>query len=218
MGFSFRENSSGFCKSVWLLGSILNFCIGSVSSIEGLIAPTLFAVTISDSPSCVLLHVEKAICAKAWGNSKLWGLSSGGLTYKATLCNSCTIVCYCAHLWPFTQKNPFRPCCKRNFRRNMTKLWTIEDKYPRPPFESPHLDFTESSCCCCWGRGGGQVMSFGQRVVDILDWHQNLIGLVLLERFPKLLWGSQAPNIINKWDHFIGTVQLPSPIHRVTAT
>ena len=35
--------------SVWLPGSILNFRIGSVSSIGGLIAATLFADTASDS-------------------------------------------------------------------------------------------------------------------------------------------------------------------------
>ena len=33
MGFSFGENSAGFRKSVWLPGSILNFHLGSVSSI-----------------------------------------------------------------------------------------------------------------------------------------------------------------------------------------
>ena len=45
IGFSFGENSAGFCRSLWLLGSILNFRIGSVSSIGGLIAATLFAAT-----------------------------------------------------------------------------------------------------------------------------------------------------------------------------
>ena len=49
VGFPFGENSAGFCKSVWLPGSILNFRIGSVSSIGGLIAATLFADTVSDS-------------------------------------------------------------------------------------------------------------------------------------------------------------------------
>ena len=49
IGFSFGENSAGFCQSVWLPESILNFRIGSVSSIGGLIAVTLFANTISDS-------------------------------------------------------------------------------------------------------------------------------------------------------------------------
>ena len=39
IGFPFGKNSAGFCKSVWLLGSILNFRIGSLSSIGGLIAP-----------------------------------------------------------------------------------------------------------------------------------------------------------------------------------
>ena len=49
IGFSFGENSACFCKSVWLPGSMLNFRIGSVSSIGGLIAATLFADTVSDS-------------------------------------------------------------------------------------------------------------------------------------------------------------------------
>ena len=49
IGFPFGENSAGFCQSVWLPESILNFRIGSVSSIGGLIAATLFADTISDS-------------------------------------------------------------------------------------------------------------------------------------------------------------------------
>ena len=48
IGLAFGENSAGFCLSVWLPGSILNFRIGSVSSIGGLIAATLFADTISD--------------------------------------------------------------------------------------------------------------------------------------------------------------------------
>ena len=43
IGFPFGKNRAGFCKSVWLPGSILNFRIGSVSSIGGLIAATLFA-------------------------------------------------------------------------------------------------------------------------------------------------------------------------------
>ena len=38
IGFPFGENSAGFCQSVWLPESILNFRIGSVSSIGGLIA------------------------------------------------------------------------------------------------------------------------------------------------------------------------------------
>ena len=40
IGFPFRENLLvfGFCQSVWLPGSILNFRIGPVSSIGGLIA------------------------------------------------------------------------------------------------------------------------------------------------------------------------------------
>ena len=49
IGFPFGESSAGFCQSVWLPESILNFRIGSVSSIGGLIAATLFADTISDS-------------------------------------------------------------------------------------------------------------------------------------------------------------------------
>ena len=48
IGFPFGENSDCFCQSVWLLRSILNFRIGSVSSIGGLIAATLFADTVSD--------------------------------------------------------------------------------------------------------------------------------------------------------------------------
>ena len=44
IGFSFGENPAGFCKSVWLPESILNFRIGSVSSIGGSIATTLFAL------------------------------------------------------------------------------------------------------------------------------------------------------------------------------
>ena len=49
IGFPFGENSAGFCKSVGLPGSILNFRIGSASSIGGLIAATLFAATVADS-------------------------------------------------------------------------------------------------------------------------------------------------------------------------
>ena len=49
IGFPFGENSAFFCQSVWLPGSILNFRIGSVSSIGGLIAATMFADTVSDS-------------------------------------------------------------------------------------------------------------------------------------------------------------------------
>ena len=49
IGFAFGENSAGFCHAVWLPESTLNFRIGSVSSIGGLIAATLFADTISDS-------------------------------------------------------------------------------------------------------------------------------------------------------------------------
>ena len=51
IGFPFGEDSAGFGKPVWLPGSILNFRIGSVSSVGGLIAATLFADTISDSQS-----------------------------------------------------------------------------------------------------------------------------------------------------------------------
>ena len=46
IGFPFRKNFAGFCKSVWLLGEILSFLIGSVSSIGGLIAATLSAATV----------------------------------------------------------------------------------------------------------------------------------------------------------------------------
>ena len=49
IGLSFGENSAGFCQSLWLPESILNFRIGSVSSIGGLIAATLSADTVSDS-------------------------------------------------------------------------------------------------------------------------------------------------------------------------
>ena len=35
IGLPFGENSAGFCQSVGLPGSILNFRIGSVSSIRG---------------------------------------------------------------------------------------------------------------------------------------------------------------------------------------
>ena len=49
IGLPFGENFARFCQSVWLPGSILKFRIGSVSSIGGLIAATLFAATISDS-------------------------------------------------------------------------------------------------------------------------------------------------------------------------
>ena len=45
--FPFGEHSACFCQSVWLPGSILHFRIGSVSSIGGLIAATLFADTVS---------------------------------------------------------------------------------------------------------------------------------------------------------------------------
>ena len=48
IGFPFGENSAGFCQSVWLPESILNFRIGSVSSIGGLIAATLSADTVSE--------------------------------------------------------------------------------------------------------------------------------------------------------------------------
>ena len=49
IGFAFGENSAWFCQSLWLPESILNFRIGSVSSIGALIAATLFADTVSDS-------------------------------------------------------------------------------------------------------------------------------------------------------------------------
>ena len=41
IGFPFGESSACFCQSVWLPGSILNFRIGSVSSIGGLPRPCL---------------------------------------------------------------------------------------------------------------------------------------------------------------------------------
>ena len=43
--------SAGFCNFVWSPESILNFRIGSVSSIGGLIAAILFAAAFSDSQS-----------------------------------------------------------------------------------------------------------------------------------------------------------------------
>ena len=49
ISFPLGENSARFCRSLWLPGSILNFRIGSVSSIGGLIATTLFADIVSDS-------------------------------------------------------------------------------------------------------------------------------------------------------------------------
>ena len=49
IGFAFTENSARFCKSTWLPAPILNFRIGSISSIGGLIAATLFAATVSAS-------------------------------------------------------------------------------------------------------------------------------------------------------------------------
>ena len=52
IGCPFGENSAAFCRSVWLPKSILNFRIGSVSSIGGLIAATLFADTVSDTQIC----------------------------------------------------------------------------------------------------------------------------------------------------------------------
>ena len=54
----YREEFCWFCKSVWLSGSILNFRIGSVSSIGGLIAVTLFADTVSDSQVQVCKHMR----------------------------------------------------------------------------------------------------------------------------------------------------------------
>ena len=56
----FGENSAGFCKSMWLPRSILNFRIGSVSSTGGLIAATLFAATVSDSQMHQILEGEQA--------------------------------------------------------------------------------------------------------------------------------------------------------------
>ena len=55
------EKSVGFCRSVWLPVSILNFRIRSVSSIGGLIAATLFAATVSDSQTWA---VEIYRCAR----------------------------------------------------------------------------------------------------------------------------------------------------------
>ena len=52
MGFPFGEKSAWFCKSMWLLGSMLNFCVESASSIggfESMIAANLFPATVSDS-------------------------------------------------------------------------------------------------------------------------------------------------------------------------
>ena len=49
IGVPFGESSAGFCKFVWLPASMLNFHIGSVSLIWGLIAATLFADTVPDS-------------------------------------------------------------------------------------------------------------------------------------------------------------------------
>ena len=60
--------------------------------------------------------------------------------WVATLCNSCTIVCNCAHLWPCG------PCVKGISSQNHDKcwqLWRIEDKCPKPHFEIPHLDFPD---------------------------------------------------------------------------
>ena len=41
---SFEENSAGFCQSVWLPESILNFRIGSVSSIALTLQSLLFSI------------------------------------------------------------------------------------------------------------------------------------------------------------------------------
>ena len=56
IGFPFGKDSAGFCKSVWLPRSILNFRIGSISSIGGLIAATLFADTVS---ACEKLDLQR---------------------------------------------------------------------------------------------------------------------------------------------------------------
>ena len=70
---SFRENSAGFCKSVWLLGSILNFRIGSVSSIGGVIVATLFADTVSDSQiMCPISGREILIELRCWKVLPFW--------------------------------------------------------------------------------------------------------------------------------------------------
>ena len=64
IGLLFGENSAGFCQSVWFPGSILNFRIGSVSSIGGSIAATLFADTISDSQISVPYWNTRGVPAK----------------------------------------------------------------------------------------------------------------------------------------------------------
>ena len=51
IGFPFGENSVGFCRSMWLPGSILNFRIEPILSIGGLIAATLFAATVRCVPN-----------------------------------------------------------------------------------------------------------------------------------------------------------------------
>ena len=68
IGFLFGENSAGVCQSVWLPESILNFRIGSVLSMGGLIAATLFADTISDSQI-----LRRSILSTAWSFGNLWG-------------------------------------------------------------------------------------------------------------------------------------------------
>ena len=50
------------------------------------------------------------------GTHDVYGESPNEWGLKGTVCNSCTIVCKCAHLWPF---GPFR---KGNFRRRMTAI------------------------------------------------------------------------------------------------
>ena len=72
IGFPFGGNSAGFCQSVWLLESILNFRIGSVSSIGGLIAATLFADTISDSQIHCLLCIVVFVCQQSVVTGGWW--------------------------------------------------------------------------------------------------------------------------------------------------
>ena len=63
----------------------------------------------------------------------------GGL--KATLCNLCTIVCNCAHLWPFGRFFNYKGKFGRKNDDTCRQVWTIEDKNPKSPIQIPHLDF-----------------------------------------------------------------------------
>ena len=73
IGFPFGGISAGSCMFVWIPGWILNFRIGSVSSIGGLIAATLFAATMSDSQNQELhttfLTARREICGLAGTHS-----------------------------------------------------------------------------------------------------------------------------------------------------